>query len=178
VREKILALNTKYQSKVAELLLELEQYQETVLNRQPASGAWSAMQTAWHLLYVEEGSMKYVQKKLGYGGHFEKAGISAWLKMALLHMTMRLPIKFKAPAASSSDELPSDASLAELTKRWQAIHLAWNRFFEELPDDLLDKTVYKHPRAGRISWLQMLDFFDMHFDRHLQQVRGAIGRMG
>ena len=65
MKQKILQSNTKYHAKVAALLREVSQYSEEILNRRPADGGWSALQTAWHLVLVEENSMLYVKKNWG-----------------------------------------------------------------------------------------------------------------
>ena len=173
MKAKILQSNAKYGAKVDHLLLHLSKIPEEILNRCPANGGWSAAQTAWHLIMVEELSFKYVQKKLGFGGSFEKVGLdghwrSFWLKIALY-----LPIKFKAPA-TSGDNLPDKSSYAEISEHWKKTRETWTDFLENLPVELEDKTVYKHPRAGRLGWIQMLSFFEEHFGRHQRQIDRAL----
>ncbi len=173
MKVEILNANAKYGAKVDALLGELSKIPEETLNRRPTDGGWSAAQTAWHLIMVEELSFKYVQKKLGFGGSFEKVGLgvhwsSLWLKVALY-----LPIKFKAPA-TSGDDLPSHSTFAEIEAHWHKTRAAWTDFLAQMPEELEDKTVYKHPRAGRLGWVQMLDFFEVHFGRHLLQIKRAL----
>jgi hypothetical protein len=43
-----------------------------------------------------------------------------------------------------------------------------------LPDHLYDKEIYKHPFAGRLSLMGMVDFFEHHFRRHREQMRRAL----
>ena len=174
MRQKILDSNTKYNDNVSALLHKLSEYSEEMLNRTPENGGWSAIQTAWHLLLVEELSLKYTQKKLHYGGTFEKVGFLVYWRSFLLQLFLVLPFKFKAPANSSGESLPAHSTLSELGERWAKARMDWANLLTQLPDDLLNKSVYKHPRVGRIGWLQMLSFFSTHFDRHLKQIRKAL----
>lgn len=174
IREKLLESNKKYQAKVAALLQELSQYPEAALNKTPANGGWSAQQTAWHLLLVEEKSLQYVHKKLGFGGPFEAAGTGAAWRTFWLLVALRLPLKFKAPASSGGDGLPQHSSLQEISDRWLRIRAEWGEFMAQMPENLLDKAVFRHPRAGRMGWIQLLAFYHAHFDRHLLQIRRSL----
>ncbi len=173
MKSKILQSNAKYGSKVDALLQYLSKFPEDDLNRRPGGGGWSAAQTAWHLILVEELSYQYVQKKLGFGGSFEKVGFGAQWRSLWLKVAMYLPIKFKAPV-TSSDNLPPYSSFAEIAARWKKVRDAWTAFLSQLPEALEDRAVYKHPRAGRLGWLQMLAFFEVHFARHRGQVERAL----
>lgn len=174
MKEKMLDSNAKYNDNVSALLHELSEYSEEMLNRTPEKGGWSAIQTAWHLLLVEELSYKYVQKKLHYGGEFNKVGFRDNWRLFLLKIFLVLPFKFKAPANSSGEQLPEYSTLSDLNDRWTKSRADWLSFLTQLPDNLLDKSVFKHPRVGRIGWLQMLRFFAAHFQRHLNQIRRAL----
>jgi hypothetical protein len=86
-----------------------------------------------------------------------------------LLLALYLPLKFKAPK-STIDHLPEYIALDELQTRWNKSRAAWNSFLKEMPENLLDKAVFKHPRAGRIGWGHTFKFFQVHFDRHLKQI--------
>ena len=176
MKGNILDSNAKYNANVAALLHELSEYSEEMLNRPPENGGWSAIQTAWHLLLVEELSFKYIQKKLSYGGTFEKVGFKVYWRSFLLKRFLMLPFKFKAPPNSSGGAMPEHSTFSDLNERWSKIRTDWEAFLRQLPDNILDKAVYKHPRVGRIGWLQMLRFFSEHFDRHLNQIRNALAQ--
>ena len=174
MKEKLLRSNRKYHQKTESLWQEMAGISEDRLNRKPADGGWSAMQTAWHLLLVEENSLRYVQKKLGFGDTFEKTGIKTAWRSFLLFAALYMPLKFKAPKAASGDHFPEGSSMKELRERWTDVRTSWTDFLSNLPEDLLDKAVYKHPRVGKIGWAQMMDFLHVHFDRHLLQIRKAM----
>jgi len=173
MKAQILQSNAKYGAKVAALLLHLSKIPAEALNRQSAKGGWSAAQTAWHLIKVEELSLEYVQKKLGFGGSFEKVGPGVYWRSFLLKAALWLPIKFKAPV-TSGDNLQSQSTFAEINAHWNKTREAWTDFLAQMPEVLEDKAVYKHPSAGRLGWIQMLAFFEEHFDRHWWQIERAL----
>lgn len=174
MKERILRANAKYQIKVEALLRELSTLPEETLNKIPSDGGWTAIQTAWHLLLVEENSMLYVQKKLGFGASFEKVGFKVRWRTFLLLAALYLPIKFKAPKTSSGENLPTHSTYAEIGERWNKSRAVWTEFLSQMPAKMANEAVFKHPRAGKIGWLQMLVFFEAHFDRHLRQIRRAL----
>lgn len=171
---KTVQINKKYSEEVENLLHELADYPEIALNRKPAPGSWSALQTAWHLVLAEEGSMRYVRKKLHYGGTFKRTGFQEFVRFLILDSGLRLPIKYNAPEVTSGASLPEYSTLKELSERWRSIRSEWTDFFSQLPENLEDKAVFKHHVVGRIGWNQMLQFFRTHFKRHRRQIRKAL----
>lgn len=174
MRKKIIQSNEKHARNVEALLQKLSKYTDEELNRKPADGGWSAMQTAWHVMLAEETSYLYVQKKLGYGGEFEKSGFKAKWNTFVLSVFLALPLKYKAPATSSGENLPKHATFAELKSKWDPIRKSWADFLSQMPEDLLDKAVFKHPRIGRIGWNLTIDFFATHLGRHKKQIQRAL----
>ncbi|MBC7774238.1 MAG: DinB family protein [Phycisphaerae bacterium] len=174
MKEKILSANARYTAEVEALLNELASLGDERLNRKPADGGWSAIQTLHHLILVEENSIAYIYKKLSFNPQLEKIGLNAWLRSLLLRLSLRSPIKFKAPKSASNELIPERGTLEEISARWQKIRGEWEGFFEKMSPELYDKAAYKHPRAGRLSWLQMIDFFNSHFERHRRQARRAV----
>jgi len=175
MKSKILRRNAAYQKQVVALLDQLAANDDTILNMTALDGGWSAIQTAHHLILTEELSLRYVQKKLSFQPKLEKAGPDSWLRSQLLALYLFLPIKFKAPDAVGDQSLPGFTALADTRSRWLNARQAWTTFLEQLPDDLLDKAVYRHPFAGRFGWLGMLRFFRNHFDRHKKQIYRTTG---
>lgn len=174
MKNRIIAMNRRYSERVDRLLDEMSGYPAERLNKKPADGGWSAIQTAYHLLMAEEGSMKYLRKKLSSPGQFERAGWPAKWRGFLLWLSLSLPFKFKAPPTTVPENLPEKAEMSELRGRWQQTRADWTHFFEQLPDELFDKAVYRHPRAGRLGWVQTLQFLDTHLVRHRKQILRAL----
>ena len=172
----ILRRNALYEQDVEQLLSEMSRYGDERLNRRPANGGWSAMQTMHHLILSEEGSLQYAHKKINApANEIGKAGLASLWRSAMIWVYLTSPLKFKAPRGVSTEFLPETATFAETAVRWRAVRAAWRSFFEQLPPDYADRTVYKHPFAGRLDWHGVIRFFSIHQKRHLKQMRRAIG---
>lgn len=156
------------------LVDELSGHSIEALQQPPAPGQWSALQVMQHLMRSEELSMQYLRKKLSYQPELQKAGMAAALRSRLLRFYLRLPFKFKAPAPVDASTFKTDVSLDELARRWRANRRELRAFLDGLPADLYDKEVYKHPFAGRLTLMGMVDFFDGHFRRHREQIRRGL----
>jgi uncharacterized damage-inducible protein DinB len=174
MKNKTLEANARHSRLVEDLFREIAPFGDERLNQKPANGGWSAMQVLHHLILVEENSLRYVRKKLSFEPNFKKTGLAAHLRMKLLLFTLRLPIKFRAPASASSEKIPEKADFDETVERWRKVRAEWTDFFEKMPENLADKATYRHPRAGRISFEQMTQFFSGHFKRHRDQIRRSL----
>ena len=170
--------NDRYNVEVNSLLEELGRYDDTLLNRKPPNGGWSAIQTAHHLLLSEELSFAYIQKKLGFAkegkADFKRAGWKSHWRFFKIRLVFMLPIKVKAPANLDTEKLPDYVSLAHTRERWTNIRGQWNEFLNHLPDELADKAVFRHQLVGKMNWTHMCTFFNIHLKRHLKQIRKAL----
>lgn len=157
-----------------DLFRELDKMDPSVLNRKTSPETWSANQNLVHLLAAETASLAYLQKKLSSGGaDIPKAGFNSWLRRFLLRLAFALPmLKFKAPKYLGN--LPETSDFEDVKTRFAAQRAMLKAYLDAMPDDLLDREVWKHARAGKMSIAQMLDFFQDHFNRHEQQLKRAI----
>lgn len=174
MRNKILLANMEYTRLVDALLEEMSRKTLAQLNQKPADNGWSAIQTMHHLILVESQSLAYLNKKLSFNPEFPKPAWSSGLKMFFLKCTLASPIKFKAPKSVGNDLIPEQDSLENVSAKWHQVRQSWTDLLTRLPDNLLDKAVYRHPRIGLISWLQTIDFIASHFKRHKAQILRAI----
>jgi uncharacterized damage-inducible protein DinB len=174
MKKEIIQRNAQYTRQVEQLMEEAVALGDERLNRKPADGGWSALQTMQHLILTEELSLAYINKKLGFQPELEPAGLGARWRGFLLWAYLSTPFKFKAPKNVGDDNLPEHAALADVRSRWQKVRADWAAFFDTMPDDMAGMAVYKHPRAGRLGWAQTLAFFETHFTRHRQQIRRAL----
>ena len=170
MKSSIISRNKRYTNLVQALLQELAAYDDKRLNQKPADGGWSAIQTMHHLILSEEYSMSYIRKKMGFTNEFEDNNWSARMRSFLLWASLASPFKFKAPVAIGTEKLPEYATLTDTREHWEQARADWEVFFEQLPEALSNKLVYKHPRAGKITFMQMLWFFETHFQRHKKQI--------
>jgi DinB superfamily len=173
MKEKILRLNARYTSNIQDLLSELSKFDDATLNQPSKTGGWSAMQNIYHLIYIEEKALVYLKKKMSFGTAFPKTGITDAFRYYLMIAVLTTPLKFKAPP-QTSENLPTDATLAETQQRWLASRKNWDNFLLELSPDIADRSVFKHPRAGIIGWTYMLRFFIYHLGRHRHQIQKTI----
>lgn len=158
-----------------ELLVLLQVRSDEELNRVPGPGQWSAIQVMHHLIISEELSLGYIRKKLSFKPALIKAGFSEKFRRLLLKIYLGLPFKFKAPKGVDDEALPVFASFSETAKRWEAIRSDLAGFLEGVAPDLLDKELYKHPAAGKMTLNGMLDFYLAHFRRHREQILRMLG---
>ncbi len=157
-----------------ELFAELEARSDEALNRGPGPGKWSPIQVMHHLIISEELSLRYLQKKLSYNPTLKKAGPAAFWRRWVLKTYLWLPFKFKAPKAVNDEALPRYVSFVETKARWEKIRKEITDFLEQAPKELLDKEVYKHLVAGRLTLEGMLEFFLYHSRRHMAQIRRSL----
>jgi hypothetical protein len=174
MKKSLIARNEHYNQLINKLFSQLESYSHEALNRKPANGGWSAMQTVHHLILTDELSLAYLKKKMSFGSNFEKAGLAAQGRAFLLWLYLNAPFKFKAPKMVGDENLPDSAVFAEARARWEKTRAEWKTFFENLPEELAEKAVYKHPVVGRLSWPQTLVFLEGHFKRHEKQIHRAL----
>ncbi|MCB0550237.1 MAG: DinB family protein [Phaeodactylibacter sp.] len=160
----------KIDQRLQGLLDELSAYDNEALNRKPADGGWSALQVMHHLLLAEEGSVKYVKKKLSFNPELSAAGFSSSWRAFLLNFYFILPFKFKAPPGVGDDALPARSDFQEVSERWRSSRKALREYLESLPEELFQKSIYRHPFAGRMSLEGMVQFFEGHFERHRKQI--------
>ena len=174
------ALDRRFQKidrNLHQLLEELSQYDNETLNRKPANGGWSALQVMHHLLLAEEASLKYLRKKLSFDPKLQRAGLGSYMRSSLLNLYFNLPFKFKAPEIVSEAVMPETSDFKEVAERWRSSRAALRQFMEGLPKDVFQKSVYRHPFAGRLSLGGMLRFFDGHFQRHQKQIWRTLGEV-
>jgi len=160
--------------KLKTLLTEVKVYSEDQLNRQPKENSWSVIQVMHHLMMSENGSLKYVKKKLSFKPELKKAGVKAAFREFGLNTYLKSPFKWKAPEAISGDNLPANETFWKTAQDWKNQRIELREFLETLPEEMLKKEVYKHPFVGRISIPGMLRFFHQHFDRHNKQIQKII----
>ena len=172
---KVQKIWDKLEQQRVRVFQELDSVAPSVLNRKASPETWSANQNLEHLLAAETASLAYLQKKLSNGGgNIPKAGFKSWGRRFLLRLAFALPtLKFKAPQYLGN--LPDSSDFSDLKTRFATQRATLKAFLDTMSDDLMEREVWKHARAGKMSIAQMLDFFEDHFDRHEQQLKKAIG---
>ena len=163
-------------NELEDLLNGLSSYSHEALNKPPNEGAWSAMQILHHIKLAEYYSLKYCEKKLSFNPKLGKVTWRENLRGKLVTWYLQAPLKVKAPTIMSGSALPTESQLTDIEVEWKKQRKDLQQFFEELPEEYIDKAVYKHPFGGRLSFGGMLAFYQAHFRRHQKQIWRTIPR--
>lgn len=151
-------------------LLERLLQEDRYLDQKLSPERWTVYEVMQHLMLSEGNSLKYLRKKTLGMKQLKTAGFQAGFRIWLLEMVMRSPIKFKAPKGAGVEVFVPVESFAALSGQWQKQREELRQFLSELPMEIFDKEVYRHPRSGMLSIGGMLRFFQVHFDRHGKQI--------
>lgn len=152
-------------------LLERLLQEDSYLDQKLSPERWSVYEVMQHLMLSEGNSLKYLRKKTLGMNQLKTAGFQAEFRIWLLELVMRSPIKFKAPKGAGVEVFVPVESFAALSGQWQKQREELRQFLSELPLEIFDKEVYRHPRSGMLSIGGMLRFFQVHFDRHDKQIK-------
>jgi len=129
---------------------------------------WSAIQILEHIYLSQGGIYKYIKDK-GLEQNVGKAGVKDRIKNLGLKFMLNGKNKFKAPKI-----LPiplNKHTPEELQKKFQVLNQSIQTFFESLPEEKLNKVVFKHPRAGKMDILAVVKFWSQHWHHHEQQLK-------
>ncbi len=138
----------------------------------PAPGKWSAHQVVHHLLFIEGNIIQYVQKKMHAEELLPKVGLFTRIRARVVRLLLRLPgLKYKAPRGvatlTDAGNLPA---LPALRQTWEASRRQLERLLNEFPGRQLNRAIFPHPRSGRITIYQVMDFLLDHLLHHQQQM--------
>ncbi len=167
-------LNLKFEQleRATERLLAAVEALGPDATRAPGPGQWAATQVVHHLLLIENNITGYVQKKLRTTEQLPKAGPVTRARALLVRLLLRLPgVRFRAPrgVAELTSEGPVPA-LPALKLEWAATRRRIEQLLNEYPGPLLNRAIFPHPRSGRITIYQVMEFLLDHLLHHQQQV--------
>ncbi len=155
-----------------QLFKDLQSYPEEIIQKRPSPGAWSVAEIIAHLIAGEEYVYSYTDKKLKDGTRSAKTGLLARIKRDILKVAFALPINFKVPKSV----VPSTehATLKELDVKWEQIAKTRHALLNSLDESEFNKDIWKHPRVGKINFVQMIDFSIDHCRRHEGQIKRTL----
>ena len=130
---------------------------------------WSIAQIIAHLITSERLTLQYMQKKILGVSTLSDSGFREEVKMAMLKMSQRLPLKFTAPALILR-LTPSYETVTDAIADWSAERLALLKFLDTISNELLKKKIYRHPVTGYMNIQHAILFFREHFHHHLPQI--------
>ena len=137
---------------------------------QSPQGAWSAAQIIYHLKESEKGTLAYLTKKIQTpASEVTKGGINARIRSFMLSRALRnYKKKFRAPSVLS--EMPEQPDFKKVRSEYLEIRRDMGLLLGQFDKEMLGRTYFKHPVAGRITILQTLEFLKDHLERHEEQI--------
>jgi len=152
------------------LMSSVEHLSPEQFNRVPAPGKWSVNQILMHIIFAEQVSISYMNKKKQGIRELKNAGIAETLRLWLLIFSQRIPVKYKAPKVVAENTLKA-SSIEEVASRWEAVRAELVSLLESIEDRDIRKVLYKHPLAGRLNARQAMVFFREHIIHHIPQIK-------
>jgi len=138
------------------------------LNKIPAKGGWSAGQTLYHCAFAESGTILVINKNLTENKVKLKRDFVSTLRNLFLVITLKSPLRFKAPKVVS--KVPESITHEELNAFFEKNTADFRKILNELPSELEDKFIFKHPIAGLFTIEQTLNFTREHYLHHERQL--------
>ena len=151
-----------------QLFAKLDEKEEPELNYHPDKNKWSVIQVLNHLIITEQLSIKYINKKLTYRTNIKKTGLSAAIRFFVLKLMLQTPLRFKAPEIVS--EAPDNGDFNYIKSQWDQTRKELRKLLDDLPEEFLNKNIFKHAIAGKMNIYQTLGFMEEHFKHHLKQI--------
>lgn len=146
------------------LFSRLEKLPEEALHARVDPQSWSSLQHLRHLIMAEQASLSYLRKKLEHNEGVHAAGLGGRIRSLLLRSWFLLGRKAKAPKIVADPPFGEDPQ--SLFSAYAALRSEWAEQLEAIPPELVDKALFKHQIAGRMSLSDALRFFQTHFQHH------------
>lgn len=154
------------------LLQHLKSLNSEQLNfHEPAK--WSLNQVYAHLIASEQLSVNYLKKKTQGLAQLPNTGFVEELKMTVLIISQRLPVKFKAPKVVV-ENTPIYESAKQIEEAWNNTRSDLAQVLNRFAEDQLNRKVYRHPLAGLLNIKQALRFFQEHMIHHQPQIKNLL----
>lgn len=164
----------KLDKKLVLLFKDLKHYSDATLNKPPAQNAWSVLEVMQHLYLTEQTSLTSIKNEIEKNTPFADSGAGDKIRSFVLGTFLASPVKFKAPYFINRDAFVKNPTFWEIAKDWNKERLRLKKFCKEIPPQLADKSLYKHPRGGFLNLDGLLSFYNFHFDRHHKQIKRTI----
>jgi hypothetical protein len=170
VNNKLRVLYEQLEDDRARLMAELSKASGGTLSLKPSKDKWSVNEILTHLVTSEQLTIRYLKKKSLGVEQLKNSGLAEKIRYAVLEISQRLPLKFKAPKHVVSNT-PEALPFPELLTSWNATRQDLKEFLDSIADRNVNKLIYKHPVAGRFDVSQCLMFMREHYHHHLPQIK-------
>jgi len=169
MRKKLIAKVNIIEDLKNEIINNFNTLSENQLNFKPGENKWNLLQVVEHLTLAETESLNYVNKKILDPSTLLAANLGSKFRFWLLKTTFSLPIKIKnRPTMVTPTNSPD---YKNVLLRWDIVRSALQQLIDEQSDKILEKLIYKHPVAGRLTAYQMVYFFEDHIKHHQKQIK-------
>ncbi len=163
-------------AKTNDLLDRIDLCDHEILQKKPSDIEWSILQVLNHLVLTEKSSLLYISKKIKGIDSVKDVGFKQSVLIYLSKFVYGGIFRFKARVESINN--PSNSNdLAGVRSDFQKIRDKQRDFFNDYPENYIDKALYRHPILGRLSLGQMLVFFHDHLRHHEAQIRRIQARI-
>lgn len=135
-------------------------------------GGWSVARVFYHLNTAEKLSILYVKKKMLGGDALPEPGWWQCLKLWYVGARFRSGRKYKAPKVLG--DVPLNVSYSGIVSEWENTRRELEDLLKSFPPELISKSVFKQPAIGYLNLVQMLQFMNMHADKHYRQIRSHL----
>jgi hypothetical protein len=170
VNNKLRVLYEQLENDRNRLMAELVKATSDKLFLKPSKEKWSVNEILTHLVISEQLTLRYLKKKSLGVAQLENSGVGERIRYALLKISQRLPLKYKAPESVVSNT-PEAMPFAELHASWDSTRHELAQFLDSITDSNVNKLIYKHPVAGRFDIIHCLMFMREHYLHHLPQIK-------
>jgi len=170
VNNKLRLLYEQLEDDRARLMAELSNASGDTLSLKPSKDKWSVNEILTHLVTSEQLTIRYLKKKSLGVEQLRNSGLAEKIRYAVLEISQRLPLKFKAPKHLVSNT-PEALAFPQLLTSWNATRQELKEFLNSITDRNVNKLIYKHPVAGRFDVSQCLMFMREHYHHHLPQIK-------
>ena len=130
---------------------------------------WSAGQILIHIITSEKLALQYMRKKTLGLATLKNSGFIEPVKLTVLKISQRLPIRYKVPKAIR-EKTPAPTSKEDVLQAWEKSRLELKAFLESIGEENIDKLIFKHPIAGMFNVTQGVAFLREHLLHHRPQV--------
>ena len=105
--------------------------------------------------------------------HLADSHINSYVRCKLMATEDNPTLKPYDEGAWASLSDGSSADLSDSLALLKALHARWVRFWENLPDDVWQRTG-QHPQSGAVTLARQLELYVEHGEAHLDQIRRTL----
>lgn len=162
-------LYIKIENQREQLLQSLRLLSDEKRNAHPP-GKWSINQIIAHLITAENLSIQYLNKKIVGINEAKSSGLVEELKMLILIISQRLPLKFKAPKVVV-EHTSKGTDINTLADEWNNTRSELKKLLDRIEDQHISKKIYRHVAVGMLNIQQTLIFLKEHVNHHTPQIK-------